>query len=81
MVAIQALSEYARVARIVRGRTDIDINVHFQCDKQPHNLFVNEGNRLQLQQLPIPMIPVDIKIEATGNACAMTQVITRMLAM
>ncbi|XP_072038907.1 pregnancy zone protein-like [Amphiura filiformis] len=77
MVALQALSEYARVSRISRGHTDINVKVHFGCEKEPHNLDVTEDNRFKLQEIPVPLIPEDIIIDAKGDACAMSQVIVK----
>ncbi len=74
MVAMQALAEYARVSRIVRGSTGIKINVRFGCEKGPHPLSVTEDNRFKMQPVPVPFIPQDIIIDAVGKACAMTQV-------
>lgn len=74
MVALQALTAYARVSRIVRGPSNINVKVQFGCEKTPREFDVNEDNRFTLQPTPVPLIPEDIIIDATGEACAMTQV-------
>ena len=72
-MALQALSEYGLMA-YHQGSQDVQVRVHFSCEEEPHWLYVMEHNRLLLQSLPVPQVPVEIKINATGPGCVMTQV-------
>ncbi|XP_022096480.1 pregnancy zone protein-like [Acanthaster planci] len=74
VMALQALAEYGLMA-YRGGQQDIQLQVKFSCEPNPHWLYVKDHNRLLLQTLTVPEVPVQVKMMATGPGCVMTQVI------
>ncbi|XP_038076709.1 CD109 antigen-like [Patiria miniata] len=74
VMALQALAEYGMMA-YVGSHQNVKLQIKFSCEPHTHWKYVRDHNRLLLQTLPVPQVPVQIKMNATGPGCAMTQVI------
>uniref|UniRef100_A0A7M4F0Z7 Alpha-macroglobulin receptor-binding domain-containing protein n=1 Tax=Crocodylus porosus TaxID=8502 RepID=A0A7M4F0Z7_CROPO len=71
IVALQALARYGAVTFIRSG--DITMTVRSGNSFQ-HSFHVETANQLVLQQLPLPDIPGEYTLHATGTGCVYVQV-------
>ncbi|XP_006032701.1 alpha-2-macroglobulin-like protein 1 isoform X3 [Alligator sinensis] len=74
IVALQALARYGVVTFIRSG--DITMTVRSGNSFQ-HSFHVETANRLVLQQLPLPNIPGEYSLRATGTGCVYVQTVLR----
>ncbi|XP_060092738.1 alpha-2-macroglobulin-like protein 1 [Heteronotia binoei] len=70
VVALQALSRYA--ALTYREMEGVQVLVKSTTGFQ-HEFHINKGNRLVLQQVPLPEVPGQYKTEVSGSGCAYAQ--------
>ncbi|XP_030832901.1 pregnancy zone protein-like [Strongylocentrotus purpuratus] len=76
VVAIHALAEYARL--VFGGESNLGIAFSYKEHCLWNSIFViNDGNRLVLQRADIDQLPKAIVVIATGEGCALLQVIIR----
>ncbi|KAL8202401.1 UNVERIFIED_CONTAM: hypothetical protein K2H54_013100, partial [Gekko kuhli] len=70
VVALQALSRYAAVTyREIEG---VQVLVKSSTGSR-QEFHVDKGNRLVLQQAPLPEVPGQYKVEVSGSGCAYVQ--------
>ncbi|XP_060092275.1 alpha-2-macroglobulin-like protein 1 [Heteronotia binoei] len=70
VVALQALSRYAALTyREIEG---VQVLVKSTAGLH-HEFHVDKGNRLVLQQVPLPEVPGQYKVEVSGSGCAYVQ--------
>ena len=74
-VALQALAQYA--AGAFTGSYDLDIITTDVNNNFNHKFVVTEKNKLLVQKVEIQNMPSDIKVEASGNGCAVVQVMQK----
>lgn len=72
-MALQALADYSMMAH-TDGKLDISLGINFSCDHEVRKLQLTQKKSLLLQTVQIPVVPVEIKMTATGKGCALTQV-------
>uniref|UniRef100_A0ACB8ETZ3 Uncharacterized protein n=1 Tax=Sphaerodactylus townsendi TaxID=933632 RepID=A0ACB8ETZ3_9SAUR len=72
VVALQALSRYATLTyhEIEGVQVLVKSTTGFQ-----HEFHIDKGNRLVLQQAPLPEVPGEYKVEVSGNGCAYVQLL------
>ncbi|XP_063955955.1 ovostatin-like [Lytechinus pictus] len=78
VVALHALAEYARLVYGGTVNLGVAFNSKHGADCSLNSLFlINEGNRRVLQSARIDDFPDSIEVLATGEGCAIIQVIER----
>ncbi|XP_011676138.2 alpha-2-macroglobulin-like protein 1 [Strongylocentrotus purpuratus] len=76
VVAIHALAEYARL--VFGGESNLGIAFSYKEHCLWNSIFViHDGNRLVLQRADLDQLPKAIAVIATGEGCALLQVIIR----
>ena len=73
IVALQALSEYARLAFKGGVSMTLDIKVRRPTGIPDAQILITEDNRLLLQEVQVP-VPGAIVLRGRGNGCALVQV-------
>lgn len=72
VVALQALSLYG-VSTYAKSGAASKVTLHSGGDFQ-QDFLVDPSNRLLLQQVPLPQVPGEYSIEASGKGCVYLQV-------
>ncbi|XP_028610189.1 pregnancy zone protein-like [Grammomys surdaster] len=71
VVALQALSKYG-AATFTRSKKDVSVTIE-SSGTFSHTHHVNDGNRLLLQEIPLPYLPGNYVIKGSGSGCVYLQ--------
>ena len=78
IIALQALSEYARIRESVKTQTNIE--VYYFSDLESFRFRVTDENKFKLQTQMLPKGPnkgLEVNVAVNGEGCALTQFISR----